>query len=75
MPDRPIRHEAGSDPKTSQVGYRPSTSWVGSHPKTSQVGTDLRAVRTADMALSEASPYPRSSPPRMPSLVPKARHE
>ena len=31
-------------------------------PRTSEVGTDLRAVRTADMALSEKSPYPRSSP-------------
>jgi hypothetical protein len=29
-------------------------------PRTSQVGTDLRAVRTADMALSEKSPYVRT---------------
>ena len=34
----------------------------GYHPSTSPVGTDLRAVRTADAALSEKSPYPQSSP-------------
>ena len=42
------------------VSHGPSVREI--EATSSEVGTDLRAVRTADTALSETSPYPRSSP-------------
>ncbi len=55
---------------TSEASLRIPTSShnPGYHPRTSEVGTDLRAVRSADMALSEKSPYLRSIPEN-PNLI------
>ena len=49
---------------TPRAPLRTPTPWYNPsyHPSASWVGTDLRAVRTADAALSEKSPYPQSSP-------------